>query len=70
MSCTSAARTAATFFYDGNDFDDLDAFLSGVDSRNFFGEKSPGVSCLSVAPSGGALAAGWDDGTVAVFAEK
>jgi WD40 repeat protein len=60
----------ATFFYDGNDFDDLDAFLSGVDSRNFFGEKSPGVSCLSVAPSGGALAAGWDDGTVAVFAEK
>jgi WD40 repeat protein len=64
----------ATFFYDGNDFDDLDAFLSGVDSRNFSGEtrdgKSPGVSCLSVAPSGGALAAGWDDGTVAVFAEK
>jgi hypothetical protein len=52
----------------------LDAFLSGVDSRNFSGEtrdgKSPGVSCLSVAPSGGALAAGWDDGTVAVFAEK
>ena len=65
---------AATCFYDANDLDDLDAFLSGVDSRNFFGEtrdgKSPGVSCLSVAPGGGALAAGWDDGTVAVFAEK
>ena len=64
----------ATFFYDAPSLDDLDAFLSGVDSRNFSGEtrdgKSPGVSCLSVAPSGGALAAGWDDGTVAVFAEK
>jgi WD40 repeat protein len=65
----------ATFFYDARtERDDLDAFLSGVDSRNFFGEtrdgKSPGVSCLSVAPGGGALAAGWDDGTVAVFAEK
>ena len=51
----------------------MDAFLSGVDFL-FKGETrdggSPGVSCLSVAPGGGALAAGWDDGTVAVFAEK
>ena len=40
----------------------------------FIGERGAaragsGVSCLSVAPGGGALAAGWDDGTVAVFAE-
>ena len=44
--------------------DDGGAVLSARGARRV----DRGVSCLSVAPGGGALAAGWEDGTVAAFA--
>ena len=73
---TCAAASGEDIVFVGGE----DGRVAAVDARNdgvsFFLVKNrvaaragSGVSCLSVAPGGGALAAGWDDGTVAVFAE-
>ena len=72
---TCAAASGEDIVFVGGE----DGRVAAVDARNdgvsfFIGERvaaraGSGVSCLSVAPGGGALAAGWDDGTVAVFAE-
>ena len=62
----SGGPDAAAATYARND--GVSFFLPSVKHRGA-ARAGSGVSCLSVAPGGGALAAGWDDGTVAVFAE-
>ena len=62
----SGGPDAAAATYARND--GVSFFLPSVKHRGA-ARAGSSVSCLSVAPGGGALAAGWDDGTVAVFAE-